>query len=195
MASQHQSLFSSVLLRVVLLCWLFAALIVGDSKVLQLIPMPALQGVLVFLTLVIIAAFRLWPAFHEWVLNTDVRILIAFHLTRFVGFYFLVLHGRGELPYEFAVLGGYGDIAVAVLAFALLLISPRSGLFRPAALTWNVFGLVDISFVVFSAAKSGLSAPGSMLPLTYLPLSLLPTFLVPLIIASHLFLFIRLNRA
>ncbi len=194
MLSGQEPVTSSLILRVVALCWLFAALIVGETRALALIPVPAVQGILVALTLIIIAAFRLWPAFHEWVLNTNVRCLIAFHLTRFVGIYFLVLHGRGELPYEFAVLGGYGDIAVASLAVPLLFLSPQSGLFRPAALTWNILGLADILFVVFTAARSGLTTPDSMQALTHLPLSLLPTFVVPLIIASHLFLFIRLAR-
>jgi hypothetical protein len=35
----------------------------------------------------------------------------------------------------------------------------------------------------------------AMAPLRQLPLSLLPTFGVPLIIASHILIFIRLNRS
>jgi hypothetical protein len=39
-------------------------------------------------------------------LNLDVRWLVALHLCRFVGFYFLWLYSSGELPYAFAVPGG-----------------------------------------------------------------------------------------
>src|SRR5256885_15852628 len=41
-------------------------------------------------------------------------------LFRSVGVYFLVLYGRGELPFDFAVPGGWGDIAVATLALGLI---------------------------------------------------------------------------
>ena len=41
----------------------------------------------------------------------DLRLLVLYHLTRFVGVWFLVLYSRGELPYAFAVPGGWGDIA------------------------------------------------------------------------------------
>jgi hypothetical protein len=46
-------------------------------------------------------------------------------------------------------------------------------------------GLIDILFVVITAARLGLKDPDSIQALTTLPLSLLPTYFVPLIIASH----------
>jgi hypothetical protein len=58
-----------------------------------------------------------------------------------------------------------------------------------------VLGLLDILFVVATAARLGLAAPASMQALLRLPLCLLPTFLVPLIITSHVLLAIRLARA
>jgi len=60
--------------------------------------------------------------------------------------------------------------------------------------TWNVVGLLDILFVVATAARLALSAPESMAALLRLPLNLLLTWLVPLIIASHVFLGVRLAR-
>jgi hypothetical protein len=117
------------------------------------------------------------------------------HLARFVGFYFLFLYGLGELPWEFAVPGGLGDIAVATLAVVMLAVLWMNG---PAGhrllVAWNVLGLVDILFVVATAARLNLARPGSMHALTTLPLSLLPTFLVPLIIGSHLAMLARLRR-
>jgi hypothetical protein len=175
--------------------WLVVAVMLGASGRLQ-----ALQPPLPQLTLLVLTAGALWatarvPAVRAWALSVDVRTLVAFHLTRFVGSYFLVLYGRGELPYAFAVPGGWGDILVASLALLLLLSGPPATARRLRAYVfWNVLGLLDILFVVATAARLAFSSPTSMEALLRLPLSLLPTFLVPLIITSHVVLAIRLAR-
>ena len=71
---------------------------------------------------------------RAWALTTDIRSLIAFHLIRFVGFYFLFLYSLGELPYNFAVFGGWGDIAVAVLALVVMFFCAKS---RSALVVWK----------------------------------------------------------
>jgi hypothetical protein len=157
--------------------------------------MPAIQGILLALTAALVAAYRYLAAFRAWVDTLDLRGLVLLHVTRFVGFYFLALYRRGELPYAFAVPGGIGDIAVATLAL-FVVFYPFAPATRLRAITiWNVVGFIDILLVVFSAARIGFSDARELRALTYLPLSLLPTFLVPLIIASHLAIFARLNRA
>ena len=126
-------------------------------------------------------------------MNVDIRALVLVHLTRFVGIYFLILYGRGELPYAFVVPGGLGDIAVAVTALLVALFSPIGGAVGwKIVLLWNLFGLIDILFVVATAARLTMSNPESMSAITRLPLSLLPTFLVPIIIFTHVVIFIRL---
>jgi hypothetical protein len=175
--------------------WLALAIVAGGADLVRALPVPALPPVLFGLTAVVLAAGWRHAGFRAWLAAVDERWLVALHLTRFVGFYFLYLYGRGELPYAFAVLGGWGDIAVASLAAGLLVWgSPHAGPRRPAYVVWNVLGLVDILFVVATAARLGLADPGSMAALLRLPLSLLPTFLVPLIIASHVVLGVRLAR-
>lgn len=111
---------------------------------------------------------------------------------RFIGFYFLVLHARGELPRAFAVPGGWGDIATATLALLVATMSAETRLGKRAYLAWIVFGLLDILFVVATATRLFLADPDSMCALLRLPFSLLPTFIVPLILATHVMLFARL---
>ena len=100
----------------------------------------------------------------------DPRALVLFHVTRFVGFYFLVLHARGELPWAFAVPGGWGDIAVAAGALLLVvLVRPDRRGGRRAYLAWNVVGLLDILGVVLTAPPASriprrCSAPSSRCP-------------------------------
>jgi len=173
--------------------WLAAAMVLGASGRLQTLRPPAPQ--LLGLTAGLIVAGTVLPGFRAWAASVPLRHLVALHLTRFVGAYFLVLYRRGELPYAFAVPGGWGDIVVAALALALLLSGPPTTPRRRLAyIGWNGLGLVDILFVVATAARLALADPDSMGALLRLPLSLLPTFLVPLIIASHLLLAIRLAR-
>ena len=146
------------------------------------------------LTLVLLLAGALVPGFRGWLAGLNLRQIVALHLTRFVGIYFLILYARGELPYAFAVPGGWGDIAIATGALALVLLVPDLAAHRTWVLTWNLLGFIDIVYVVVTAARLVFANPDSMSALLRLPLSLLPTFLVPLIIASHVFLFWRLRR-
>jgi hypothetical protein len=141
-------------------------------------------------------AIRLWSPLRQFADAVDVRILVLFHVTRFVGFYFLALHARGELPWEFAVPGGWGDNLVATGAVLLVLfVRPGAPAGRRLYLAWNVLGLLDILAVVATAGRLALTEPGSMRALLQLPLSLLLTFVVPIIIVSHLVLLSRLRPA
>jgi hypothetical protein len=146
----------------------------------------AIIGIVVILTLAIVFA----PLLREWALRIDIRWLIGFHLTRFVGFYFLYLYSRDELPYAFAVRGGIGDIIVAALACVLLFFAR----FKSAVIVWNILGTIDILDVVITVARSESAGPGSMHQLDHFPLILLPTFIVPVIIVTHGLIFFRTLR-
>jgi len=146
------------------------------------------------LTVLLLAAVVARPRFRRWLATLDLRWLVAVHLTRFVGLYFLLLYYRdGALPRAFAVPGGWGDIIVATLALGLLLAGGKlDG--RPRLVgAWNAFGLLDILFVVATASRLALADPDSMNALLRLPLSLLVTFLVPIIIADHIVVFWRIG--
>jgi hypothetical protein len=183
-----------IAIRTAFWLWLIAALLAGRLLLLPRVPMPAVQGILLGLTALLVLAYRGSAVFRAWADSIPLRTLVALHATRFVGFYFIYLHGQGRLPYAFAVPGGLGDIFVAALALVVAF-APFSPVTRlRAVFIWNIIGLIDILMVVVTAARLGLGDPLSMRELTHLPLSLLPTFLVPLIIATHGFIFVRLRR-
>jgi hypothetical protein len=173
--------------------WFLVALFVGEIELLSLLPGPAAPITVGTLTACLLMAYWRSPSLRMRIAEMDLRALIAVHLTRFVGIYFLVLHARGELPGGFAVAAGWGDIVVAIGAVALLLI-PGGHKLRWAVLIWNALGLIDILFVVSRAAAFIMTSPDSMSPFTRLPLSFLPTMIVPLIIATHVIIFLRLLR-
>ena len=175
--------------------WFLAAVIVGASGLLLRVAPPRPQLLIVGLTGLLIAAGVFVPSFRSWLASVDLRSVIAMHLTRFIGIYFLVLYSRGLLPFDFAVLGGWGDIVIAATALLWLVFTREPAAHRTLLWVWNLCGLLDIVFVVITATRIGKADPASMGPLRTLPLSLLPTFLVPLIIASHVLIFWRLRRA
>lgn len=175
------------------LAWLLGALGFGATGQMAGWRPPTPQLVLVGLTVLLLAAFGTLPRLRQWLLALDLRWMVALHLTRFVGIYFLYLYYRYDaLPRAFAVPGGWGDIVVAMLALVLLVAAGRLELRRRLVGAWNALGLLDILFVVATAARLAFANPPSMNALLHLPLSLLVTFLVPLIIAGHVVVFWRL---
>ncbi len=180
--------------RIGLWLWLIAALLVGRLELLKPLPLPAVQAVLFGLAGVVLFGCLKLPLLRDWISRLDLRALVAFHLTRFVGVYFLILYQRGELPQDFAVKGGLGDIIVASLALLICVVPLREALRRRVITVWNVVGFLDIMMVIFYAARHGLAGNMQMKLLTVLPLSLLPTFIVPIIITTHILLFLRLRR-
>jgi len=178
------------------LLWLLTAVYLGASGRVATWRPPIPQIVLGGLTALVLVAVVALPRFRRWVRALDLRWLVALHLTRFVGIYFLVLYYRdGALPYAFAVPGGWGDILVATLALGLLAVSGSLETRRALVGMWNTLGLIDILFVVATASRLALANPDSMSALLRLPLSLLVTFLVPLIIAGHVVVFWRILGA
>jgi hypothetical protein len=178
---------------IVLAVWFAVAYALGESGRLAVLEPPAPQMILLGLTAILLLNEAMLPGLRRWIASLDLRSVIAVHLSRFVGVYFLVLHERGQLPSDFAVKGGWGDIVVASGALALLAV-PGLIARRRLVLSWNVVGFLDILFVVTTAARLAEADPASMRALLRLPLSLLPTFFVPLVIATHVWIFMRLWR-
>ncbi len=174
----------------ILLAWGAVALAAGAAGAVARSPIPP-PILLVALTVAGLLAWNGSARVRASVRAVPPRALVALHLVRFVGAWFIVLYRRGELPFAFAVPGGWGDIAVAAMAAGLLFGAfPARTRGRRAVLhAWNALGLLDIVFVVTTAAGLFLAEAGPLAPLTRLPLSLLPTYLVPLIVLAHLRIF------
>ncbi len=173
------------------LAWLLLAF-AAAGRTARLTP-PVPQLLLAALTIALIGLERRARWLRSWVATVNIRALVALHLTRFVGIGFLLLGQRGELPAAFATPAGWGDITVATIAGLLLIAGdPASTRWRGWFRLWNGLGLLDLAFVVVTAARLALADPGSMGALLRLPLCLLPTFLVPVLLASHVWLFRRM---
>jgi hypothetical protein len=176
---------------VVVAAWFWIAVAVGAFGLVASLRPPLPQALILGLGAFTLLVGRFVPPVWAWVRTCDPRALVVPHLTRFVGIDFLVLYERGQLPYAFAVPGGWGDIVVACGAVALLALGPERRVFPRALLVWNAIGFLDILYVVATAARLAAQDPLSMRALLRLPLSLLPTFVVPLVIATHVLIFLR----
>jgi len=64
-------------------------------------------------------AFGYLKVFRSWLYAIPLHWLVAVHISRFVGAYFLILYHRNELPFAFAVLGGCGDISTSCICYCV----------------------------------------------------------------------------
>lgn len=183
----------------VLVIWLLIALAIGYTGLLERMPLPP-PAVAMAMTVVALVMWRT-RAVRDAVRRRGPAPLVAFHLIRgLAGAYFLLLYSRGELPGEFALLAGWGDIVVAIGAVGVLrFCTPVLTRGQEAGLlVWNAAGLADILMVLARGIRMFLTDPAAGRLFLELPLSLLPTFVVPLVIASHIVLFVsrdtRLRR-
>ena len=104
----------------ILVVWLAVALVLGASGSLVALRPPVPQFVVLALTGLSFLAITKAAAGRRWADGLSLRVLVSFHLVRFVGAYFLILVAQGELPAGFGVPAGWGDLAVAVTALLLL---------------------------------------------------------------------------
>lgn len=177
----------------VLGAWLMAALVyVAAGGLAAPVFPPAFIGPL---TAAVLAAVWFVRPVRRWAALVDMRVLLAVHLVRFVGAYFLALAAAGRMVREFAIPAGVGDLVVAGALVALLFWrSPADRTWRRAALAWNVVGLIDIVLVIANGLRLAAADRAALDPFRTLPLGLLPTFFLPLILATHVILIVRLSK-
>jgi hypothetical protein len=181
----------------ILIGWL---LFTAVATVPRLGPLPsALFGILMPVVLVS-GLIILLPSWRSLVMQANVPLLIALHITRVAGGLFIPLQAAGRLSDPFATVAGYGDLLAAILALPAAVIAwrARAG-WEKWVLGWNVIGFLDF----LSAVTLGiLSQPGSPLRvfldmpgtalLGELPWRFIPSYFVPLYLMIHVALFVRL---
>jgi hypothetical protein len=158
-----------------------------------------LVGLLVPILVVAVGMF-MWRGAAKLVASIPLPALVAAQVYRVAGVIFVLHWMAGDLPWQFALPAGIGDIATGIVAIpiALRLKRAAAGAAR-AARFWCLFGIADL---VVAVALGGLTSPGRahLLALsdpnrliTAYPLVMIPTFAVPLALMLHIAVLSRLG--
>ncbi len=177
--------------------WLGLAVAAGATGFLLRLPFPGPQLIILTLVALTLAAGSVPSRLRAWIDAIPLRVLVAVNATRFIGITFLVLAAQGQVNPAFAARAGWGDIATALVAIALV---ATGGQLTPGRRVlyhaWNAFGFLDLVVAVGTATAVTLNgATPGVAPVLTFPLSLVPTFFVPLFLANHVFIFRRLVAA
>jgi hypothetical protein len=162
------------------------ALLSGTVRDLPPGPWPQLFGAATFIGGTL--AFFFWPRMRAWGMGLDLRGLTLFQAWCVVPAltFFYYYHRRGELPYDFVTVAGYGDLMVAALAVVAAGVAGRGVRWKWKALGgFHVFGLLDLTAVLATAFRNLLLQPEVMAPFREFPLGLLPLMLVPATLVAH----------
>ncbi|RVU36480.1 hypothetical protein EOI86_14905 [Hwanghaeella grinnelliae] len=130
----------------------------------------------------------------------DQRHLMGFQVFRVMGAFFLIGWATGDIPWEFALPAGVGDVLAGLAAMqALRALSKNAPDARAKVIRANVVGLADFAVAVGTGILTtegfmhllSLDAPNII---NMYPLALFPAFIVPVFIAFHLFSLDALRR-
>jgi hypothetical protein len=176
---------STYRLILLMIAWGCAASLAGYFQLLAHLPPGVVPLLIAGLTVSFSVALRRVASFRATIAMLGVRGQVAPHLVRFIGVAFLWLHAQGRLPAEFAYRAGWGDIATAAGAVALLAWPDGVG-FRRALFAWNIFGALDLFVAVGTGGWLNVVRPGSMIEIARFPLTLVPLWLVPVMLSGHL---------
>jgi hypothetical protein len=143
---------------------------------------------------------RAWPAFGEYLLTINPRVLTLVESSRVMGVVFIILYAKNLLPGQFALPAGIGDVAVGITApFVAAYLARRNVPLWPFV-AWTIFGMLDLIVAVSMGVLSSptpagiLAGPVTTQLLGQFPLSLIPTFFVPLLFIMHLILLRVISR-
>lgn len=148
------------------------------------------------------AAWFLLPAFRDYVLSLDTRLLVLLHSLRMLGMGFVMLYMVDRLPLSFAFFAGFGDALTALGAVALVwvMINNDKGVSRRWLWRWNSFGLLD--FIVAVSLGVMTRQGGPLIPIgevnsdlmAEFPFVLIPAFLVQVFALTHIIIYLQLRH-
>lgn len=145
----------------------------------------------------------LLPGYRARVGRIPLHWLVRVQVLRVVGGLFLIAYLQDDIPAQFALPAGIGDVLIGLsapfVAHKLAKEGPRRA--RRAVLSWCALGMLDL---VVAVSCGFLSAPSRIQQLaldnpneaiTSYPFVLIPTFAVPIAMLLHIYVVARLLAA
>eukprot|EP00850_Spirogloea_muscicola_P020860 SM000229S07496 [mRNA] locus=s229:77544:79509:+ [translate_table: standard] len=134
----------------------------------------------------------LFPIFRDVLRSTPQTWLIGLQVIRIYGFLYLALRDMRLLPASFAVIVGYGDVLIAILAPVVAnAFATKDRFSRQMGLVWNIAGLAF--FLLANILDDRILGPYLQSQKVqrlatsyfYFTVSLLSLYAVPMLIAAH----------
>ena len=188
------------------LAWFVLTLILGKQGVYEstaetTMPPPIAPAIVI--PIVIGCALLALAGVRRTIARVPLHWLVGVQLYRIGGGLFLIALLQDDIPAEFALPAGIGDLVVGVTAPLVALAIARQGIDRvwPRVLAWCTLGIVDL---VAAVTLGLLTAPSAFQQLaldtpnaaiTSYPLVLIPTFAVPVSILLHVYAVARLTTS
>lgn len=184
--------------------WLAVIVGLSASGALLLLTLGAMPpGLLPFVSLLgfFFGCWYFVPQFRLALLSVPLPALIAIHIGRIGGLFFLLLYFDGRLSAPFAPVAAIGDMITGAVALVLAAMCLRGiPVGRGWLGMWNAFGALDL---VVAVSLGLLTAPGTpfrvftdepgMQAMTMLPWIFVPSLLVPIDLSAHFVIAVRLE--
>lgn len=137
-------------------------------------------------------------AFKEFLSRVKLSNLVAVHIFRLVGGFFIILALYDALPKWFAFIAGTGDVIAAISSvWVAKLVKQGKGNYKKIVWFWNTFGLIDILFTAISAnVITKLSIDHGIMgvdTLAHFPFFYIPAIAPPLIVFLHFMTYKKLK--
>jgi hypothetical protein len=130
----------------------------------------------------------------------DQKVLMGFQVPRVMGAVFLIGWALGEIPWQFALPAGLGDIWAGLAGWQAFRALKR-GDGNARVLVWraNVIGIADFAVAVGTGLMTSegflhVMATGNPNIINQYPLVLFPAFFVPIFLAAHILSVVRLAQ-
>lgn len=125
--------------------------------------------------------------------SISLESLIAVHVFRVLGVFFIMLYCYDLLPAKFAFFAGMGDIITGILAIPVAkMVSKGNSWSKPVVYAWNIFGIMDIIDLLVIAVTIG--ANGNLREVTVFPFVWFPAFAPATILFLHTAVFRKLYQ-
>jgi len=200
----EQNPWRNPILWIILAIWGILAILIALSGALSIetagLPLN-LIAVLLGPPVLFLFAQKSLPPVRTWVDQLDLGTVVGMQAWRVIGGTFVFLWLMGQLPAVFAILAGFGDVAVGIGAvFVTLKVAHRNCHWTRSARRLIYFGILDfvVAFTTGLLSRPGYplhfqGAPSTEIVLLY-PVVLVPGFLVPIFMILHIIAWMKLRE-